>query len=105
MLGRQFAMLVLSVVGGQSRFCDCCSWAPLELSRPGVEDCGPCVVGELLSAGSVAADASDDSLGDVALGAAGTVALGGALEEELDGAVCAEARPPKVMPARARTSS
>jgi hypothetical protein len=57
------------------------------------------MVGELLSEGSVA-DASDD-----ALGAAGAVALGETLDGEVDGAVCAEARPPNVMLARARTSS
>jgi hypothetical protein len=57
------------------------------------------MVGELLSEGSVA-DASDD-----ALEAAGTVALGAALDGEVDGAVCAEARPPNVMLARATTSS
>jgi hypothetical protein len=55
------------------------------------------MVGELLSEGSVA-DGSDE-----ALGAAGAVALGEALDGE--GAVCAKARPPNVMLARARTSS
>jgi hypothetical protein len=62
------------------------------------------MVGALLSEGSVA-DASADALGEVALGAAGAVALGGELDEELDGAVCAEARPPYVRLARTRTSS
>jgi hypothetical protein len=57
------------------------------------------MVGGLLSEGSVA-DGSDD-----ALGAAGAVALGAALEGEVDGAVCAAARPPNAMLARARTSS
>ena len=50
------------------------------------------MVGELLSEGAVA-DESDDALGEVAFGAAGAVELGGALDEELDGAVCAAARP------------
>ncbi len=57
------------------------------------------MVGELLSEDSIA-DASD-----AALGAAGAVALGEALDDEVDGAVCAKARPPNVMLARARTSS
>jgi hypothetical protein len=61
------------------------------------------MVGELLSEGPVA-DASDEALGEVAFGAAGAVALGGELDEEL-WAVCAEARPPYVRLARARTSS
>ena len=60
------------------------------------------MVGELLSEGAVA---SEEALGEVALGDAGAVALGGALDAELDGAVCAEARPPNATLARARTSS
>ena len=62
------------------------------------------MVGALLSEGSVA-DVSGDVPGEVASGAAGALELGGALDEELDGAVCAVARPLNVMPARARTSS
>jgi hypothetical protein len=54
------------------------------------------MVGESLSEGVVAGE-SDGMLGEVA--------LGGAFDEELDGAVCAEATPANVIPARARISS
>jgi hypothetical protein len=54
------------------------------------------MVAELLSEG-VVCEESDGTVGEVA--------LGGALDAEFDGAVCAAARPPNVMPARARTSN